>query len=525
MLEFCDQPGLQYRWNKYIPDATISDPFWAQLRPKVLALLQDARVLKTREKGTLKLPRDVRYLPRAFLDEHGAPLFADLSDELYVSPEYSMAALKDLEVAQVSEIDVAWRIKADLDKSPEISRMKANSMTEDWHSRVAKHLLSGLDKQNWPTYLKFLHELTLIPLRDGSWVSTKLIACSFPTIGPTSIPEDLEMALVHSEALKNPLRRRLFSKLGVTGCPSGDVVNKIYRRYNDLVVFGQPEPTPNSSATHLHFLFWHLPKLEDPLDKRIPLLNQKSQLIYRAFATCRPNELIVDDLYFESDEDFSACMLLNGNRRSTGTVSGDCPAHFLSSKYFTAVSPDTRRNNFSWKTWLEHAAGIRTLPRLEDRRDRSKLSNLFRYIIEKRNDKVVGLLNKGWHDYLHLLTPQIVNELGDAFVPCEANVNDRLKNTHLPLQNMKRQAEEFGVHGDLPFLPVGPVDDSTLESWRWLAKLGVGIEQNVDFILDCLRLFKGKHPNANETSELYPLVKMYEALAEKCSINDHEKIR
>ena len=523
VVSFCSDDVLQYQWTKYLPSASISDPFWAQLRPIILSLLKDCKILKTRGSGLLKLPSDVRFLRGSFLDRSGNPLLADLEDEVYLAPQYDLTAVKELKVDPLSFRAKVLRFQADLRLSPQKSRMKSTPTSDEWHTRVAKHLLLMLEDKVSSESRWMLLLTNLIPLNDGRWVSTKVLSCFFPDTAGVPIPQDLGLDLVCSKSIENASRKLLFTKIGVEVCVATDVVASIHERYTKRGMFS---PSLSDSIAHLRYLFWYLPSVAEPLDKRIPLADEDETLVYRAFVTFGRPDLEVDDMYFESEQEFSAYQLLGAKRDDRHNSVPTFSVHFLHSAYLKAIPLDAHRDKISWKTWLERSADVRTFPRLEDRRFPSTLSEAFRYVVKTSADKLIELLREAWDTYEPLVSSMIADELGEACVPCQQEICAPLKEAYLPVSTLKRQACDFGVTERLPFLPISSNDDrSILTDWGFLETFGVGTEPNVSFMLDCLsRLVSGFQHDEDVLDRGY-LTKVYEAIARASAVDQHDSIR
>ena len=123
-----------------------------------------------------------------------------------------------------------------------------------------------------------------------------------------------------------------------------DVTKLIGRRYSSWNAVNLYH-----SLEHLRYLYWYLPESQETLDRSIYLKDQANEPVYRTFPTFGKLDVIVDDLYFESEEDYGAKKLSMQIMNSNKIVAPQFPAHFLNRKYMDAVSPETRRMDASWK--------------------------------------------------------------------------------------------------------------------------------------------------------------------------------
>lgn len=480
-LQFCQHPTLQYQWMRYLPSRNVPGPFWDQLLKKILRLLQGTQILRTWN-GTLKQPQQLKRLTHDALDKDGNPLFNDLSHELYLSNNYhrdDMQALESIGVRYISMSEVLARVRADM--STPTSKMKSSYTEEDWHTRSANLLLRPFDN-NWPAEASQIRKLDLIPLQDGNWTSEELGSAFDPGTEAVPVPTDLGIRLVDGRALKNKSRKKLLSMLGVRDCRSMDVISKITAKYEN----GPLAAGLQSSLMHLWYLYWKLPAEDTTLNPYIYIFDHKSVPIHTRHLSA-PWSPHVDDLYFETDDDFGPKKLLSRIMDKDRVLTPGYPAHFINSAYLTSKFVSARRFNLTWKDWLERIAHVQQIPRLI-RPGCTEISDAFRYIIKHRNDKLVGLLKEHWSSYVDLTVDQkVVDELSEACVTCEDVGDTPLKDTYMPLPKLKQICSELGVAGKMPFLKLSVGQDEDLgKGWDFLGKFEVGQEPDLSFYLNIL---------------------------------------
>ncbi len=232
VVQFCEQPSLRFHWMKYLPSINISQSFWAKLLPTIITLLKDTRILWSRSGKCLKRPSELKWLTPDALDDDQKPLFDDLTDELYLSSGYrscEQAAFTMLGIQNVTIDELLERVKADL-VSPK-SKIKSTMTSKSWHKRSADLLLSPF-KNNHLQQSQQIRDLSLIPLRDGSWVRSTIGKVFYPEDDRVPLPTDLGLRLVDPRALEVPSRKALFSKLGVRSPKSERVIKLIVGKYN-----------------------------------------------------------------------------------------------------------------------------------------------------------------------------------------------------------------------------------------------------------------------------------------------------
>lgn len=509
VLRFCHDSSLQYKWLRHVPGKSISDPFWARLRDKIFDLLQWQRILRTWSGTRLEYPLKVRQLGSVCLDRYGQPLFDDLEEEIYLSPHYEWSpALDHLGVDNITYPQLIPRIQKYLEGND--PRILQPVHDDDWHTRVAYLLQNGLG-DNPPSVVNSIKDLPLIPLLNGELSSAVSKEIFFPyDENGIPIPTDLDFYLVEPPSIRNKERKSLFKALGVGYCKPDLVVDRITRRYDmpDTVDLG-------NSISHLRYLYWSLPQ-NASLDVRTFLIDKNEMPVYSKLVAF--GSAIVDDLYFETDGTY-------GVKRLAQEV-GSQEIHFLHPSYLDAVPSDVRRHGRSWVQWLEDVAAVRRIPRLKERSGSPRLSKVFRRIVERCPNLLIGVLKSYWDYYDLDKTPEVLRELGDAVVPCENTEPKSLRDTYLPLTDLKDMCADFTVCDKMPFLrlPSEFRHDNLLE-WEFLAKLEVGTKADLWFFVDALRYLVQKNQQGCGEEARKGLFKVYEEIAGRCPDTEHENIR
>ena len=478
----------------------------------------------------MKRPDQLKRLPDYSLDETGEPLFRDMTDELYLSAKYESSDYQLLDdVLAVRELnfwDILTRIRADL-KDPS-SRWKSSTASDEWITRSASMLMGPLNTQGSTAEAVGVRALHLIPLQDGSWVSADSGSIFHPESDRVPVPADLGLRLVDPQALKYPARKALFMKLGLRKCVTKDVVALIFKKYDTW-----SNVPLQSSISHLRYLYWHLPKDERDLPKTIYLKDQESRPVYRSVVTHGWGN-IVDDLYFETDDEYGPKELLKAlppSNESSAVNAHGFPAHYINLAYLTAVSPEPCHHNLVWEEWLQSFAGVRRVPRLSwppTESEPSRLSDLFLYVIKSRSEKVVGTLKAHWSSYEVLITPAIIDVFSQAIVPYVNGENRQLQESYLPLPSLKRICGKCGISGLFPFLRLpSELEEGDQHEWTFLETFGVVCKQNIDFHFECLRrlVHANQDQNAMPSRLLPNLIRIYEAIEGHSSSDDHERIQ
>ena len=501
---------------RYLPSKTVFEPFWAQLLPQIVRLLKETRVLRPWSGGPLKRPDQLKRVPDYCLDEAGEPLFKDTTDEAYLSAKYEWSDFELLNVLAVDQLnfwDISTRVSADLEDRS--SKWKSSTTGYEWVTRSAT-MLQRFYVQGSVSEAIGVKALPLIPLQSGSWVSADSGSFFHPDSDHVPIPTDLGLRLVDPQGLKHPARESLFMHLGLRNCVTKDVVALILKKYNSW-----SNVPPQSSVSHLRYLYWHLPKDARDLPKTIYLKDQESRPIYRSFVTYG-REIIVDDLYFETDERYEAKQLVKSS--SEINLPG-FPLHYINQAYIGAMPSDARRYDMSWEGWLENSAGVRRIPRLVKSSISIALSDLFLYILKWRNCELMGTMKAHWASYKDLLAPPVTRVMREAAVPCDNGIDAPLRTTYLPLPKLKKVCKNFEIDQEMPFLKLpDDIDAEAQNDWKFLNIFDVGYKADSRFYLDILRHFVGTHQSLTEASRKI-LLGIYEAVEKHGKADDSEQIR
>ena len=427
-------------------------------------------------------------------DEAGEPLFRDLPVKMYLSKSYRLSdlgGLRRLSVKNIHYDDFIERVRADLCRDD--SYMKGTTTSADWHSRSAKILLTILRSAGDAS--KELLRLEIIPLQDGSWTSSESGPIHYPCSNGVPVPADLGLQLVDEAALANESRKELFIELGVADPASTSVIKLIIGKYS------KPRNVSlDHSLAHLRYLYYFDSKNPEPLDPVVCLFDQGQNPIYRAQVTF--GELpIVDDLYFEADDDYGVKQMCAATPLSL-VNSSNCgyPVRFLHPSYLDAVPADARVVDRSWISWLQDVAQVRRIPRLTRSSDSTKLSPMLEYILANSPGRLVGWLHEHWKKYKDTILPNVITAIGEARVNCQGKPSQKqLRRTYLPTSSLLSICDKYNLgRSSVSFLDLSQsllrADDSYLQ---FFTIFGVGFEPSLKFYLDVLRRCRGTRSRTN----------------------------
>lgn len=477
VIDFCGRDGpLRYRWVEYLPSGTAlqTHHFWRDLPRKIIDKLRDENILYLHGPSELRKPEDVRAIPPEYLDDAGSPIFGDRPERhrKYLSLEYgrdNINTLKELfGIRNIEDLAMCHRIKHDLSSAE--SRMKSRESSNDWHSRAARLIISILGRSQGTGIVGMIHDLDLIPMSDGRWVTAKEPNLYFPAETGPAIPQDI-LDTIDAESVVNEDRDELFVCLGAKECPPDQVIGRLWEEYS----MREGPASLASSKLHLSYLYWHLEDISDPRLSFLWIYNDTG----RKVNTCRSDEPV----YLPSEDEYGPHALFRE----------DLPrfaVSFLNSEYLEPISPITRRtrqNDISWLNWLTRALRIREVPRL--RFPAGSLSTEFRHILQHRPNKIVGTLKIHWATYRPQMTATIYQEIKTANVSCWGVSPTPLQSTYFPTEHLMNESARLGMMSRFPFLSRDTLPGYTdsPEDWAFLERFGVQLMPNIAFYLEVLR--------------------------------------
>ena len=485
------------------------------LPPEIIRLLRDENILYSQECPIPCEPNMLRILPPTHLDSSRLPLFHDRpgANRKYLSLRYDpedINKLRDVfDLHDIKDMTMYCRINQDLESGS--SKMKGRETDDDWHSRAASLILSIMSKSSI-RLINMIRELPLIPLSNGEWVDASKQELYHPAETGPEIPRDL-IITVDPGAAAISSRKALFTKLGVTDISPQTVVNRL------LTYYSRRGGASNlaSPMAHVSYLYWHHEKRDDPRLSLVWLYETNGRQV-----TSRRNLM-----YFKTADEYGPYELLKAYEHPTDPSRNipECPVSFLKSEYTTLFLSSTRRHGSSWLKWLEKGLGVRPIPRIK--LDGGSLSTEFRHIILYRPDKVVGVLKKHWGDYEVDMSEPIMKTLSQSKVTCSGGQLRSLKDTYLPLHDLKDTVQTLGIGQEFPFLKVSDDLEANmiLRDWRFLHDFEVGFEPDLNFYVEVLRQHRRRNYRTWGSEIREKILKTYEFIAENCSDSQREWLR
>jgi hypothetical protein len=360
VLQLCKYQTLQYQWMRYLPveNSYPWDGLWKDLISSIKSKLENEAVLRSLERSTCRTIKHLFYRRAIDNDQRGAPLFADLRSEVYLSDLYAPA---DVDILKIFGLEclkfdrTIAMVKRDLRGGPKHSRIKSPNTDDDWHTKAC-NLLNIAWKHTWPNNIRSLKQLDIIPLQDGSWVSSDIGDIFYPKYGNIVVPKDLGMRLVDLVAARNDSRCAFFDNLGVHRIDVpvvSDIRERILRQQS---TFSLTIPSLESSVERMRFLFLtqQLYPEEGGLSGKFMVYNHLGFAMYPS----------VTDLYISNDDPYGAELFLLQKGRQV-----DC----VNSRYFEEIPSIAPGSDLTLHQWMHKYLGIRQHLRLVSS-DRHSLS-------------------------------------------------------------------------------------------------------------------------------------------------------
>ncbi|TGO71885.1 hypothetical protein BELL_0517g00020 [Botrytis elliptica] len=453
---FLEHDTLRYSWIRYIPRDIIADEFWGLLQARLYNELCISKFFYSMD-GSCWKPNQLRILLDFFRDEYSNPLLADLAagETAYVSESYNVAIdipiSQQMKATHLGYSGFLERLEQDLNLNLD-PRMKTKPSNSPWHVKVATILILIARKNDQKLNVQ---RLKIVPLDNGRWICPLNASIFFPTSDGIDILKGLPLNLVDKEALENSSRKELFSQLGVTECSPRQIFPLIELRYK-LPSF------MSDSASDVKFLFWHHEKL--------PTSN------YSIF------------MWFWDGEDYVLSDIQEG-----GWIYCSKSNHAYATVKIIGL---LKLVAFGTKSLELSGFGHLGLKRRR---------NYEGGVISKSRD--VGRTQAEWPQYNK-------SEQWDSFIReqevgilSSANMM-QLKDTYLPLPKLKAIASNLGLAEGFGFVQeLNGITDAEANTWGFLKRFGVGVDEDVSFWLRLLKQVREKSSTTISIIERYRLRK------------------
>ncbi|KAL2419264.1 hypothetical protein ABEF95_003141 [Exophiala dermatitidis] len=470
--EYC-QGRISHLWPQYIPLRPSQTRFFESARKEILERLSREPVLRCRT-NELMTPCSLLDVPDEFCDKEGVPMTSTpTNDRAYLSRLYPSSLTENLEVLGVRRMTASIFLDHLASFITQHGALFREQKPDVWHTRLAEILLKlSFDAANHER----IAELPVIPLSDGRWVSAKEDYVFMPQEAESCRPpEGFRLSLVRESAANNPTTRSLYLQLGLKVLGKESIAYGIIREHMKES-FNPYAMTVTQLISQASFLF-HA-RVDDYRVKKVWFATGLGSARFHG-----------EEVYLHSDKPFAASHYFTGRP--------EIP--FLHSDYENVGGEDGAR----WYEWLEHVAGLSTLPRLAEPIPKQptslRLSPHFKFIIRYNEPKdFLILLRDNWNHYSQWLEDdrdcagsgvdepsrkRLRNELGQSQIRCQGAITKPLRDVFLSIPELVEKAQ-----GQVPFVEV---DNALDPCWRRLAVLGLGVEGDVRFYLRCLESMSG----------------------------------
>ncbi|KAL4971359.1 hypothetical protein BDW66DRAFT_165385 [Aspergillus desertorum] len=477
LQELCSIPELENIWPRFLPDDKIKDSPWSPFYESLLRDLKHIPVFKTR-KGTLKSLEEVRYLLPEHCDSNGKPLFEDLQEDIYLSPQYAdyYDLLEPFGLQPVSARQLLDRLRPYLespqprllmDTFPEPS-VFGKGLYEDWHTKVADLLLSWLNCPRDLVVAKQVEHLQIVPVSKGYkpilLKSPKDIAIYFPhDTSHNLIPSGIVDVVPVSECV-DVAQARLFYRLGVRHAEPSFVIERICN-WNTSVA---ERPSLEESICNLRYIYAVAPARSAVNANCIFLYgNDGKELEMPHYEVSEWKR--AEDVYFKNKDGYGMDAVVQVlQRRCSRSMDLLCPK-FLHPAYTAGFS-----SNDPWMKWLEEIPGPAPQP-----------SGILQLVVKYAPDILISMLKDNWNVYaveLASADPNTLSEIREAIVPVECGT-EALKRSFLGTHERRYLWTGTYLKDKFAFLkaPFSRGNDD-LEDWDFLAQFGVGTT-TADFLV------------------------------------------
>lgn len=466
-----DAQALKYTWLGFLQDVPMvgEDNSFSFLTSNIFDRLRDRAVLETQTQGSLFVqPPKAVYVPRYLRNAEGHFVLAHiigLTDRHYLSPGYDshdpeQAVLKLLGVQIMDFLQFFGILQEFMLKC-----MPAFvQQPPEFHSLISQILCDSPSETA-------LDMLALIPLRDRRWIRQVDGQCYFETDDARvlqKIPEGLDdLRIVDMAASRDPLRRKLFSRLGVKDLTKTEVCRLILARHEQ----------DSAPATDVDVLIAHARYLFETSQASISIKKPRQfWVLDMENQPCHASTMYLDAV------DMPICGVLP---RPTWNRKLLHPAY--------ALQFPSGRNKEKWVRWLESNLDVGLVMRIAQ--SGNAFTEEFLYAINLPTTNLLEIMVASWLKQSSAFSSTIKNMLGAIQVTCEDGQKIRLSRTILPTKSLKILAAE-----GLPFLSIRDPDAS---KWKFLAELGVVVRPDLEFHMKCLGLLQGKSTTREKALALY----------------------
>ncbi|KAJ6783075.1 hypothetical protein PWT90_06075 [Aphanocladium album] len=461
---------LSYEWPLFLPMSSNWGDFWTTLERKIHQGIRDASLFRSRKYNTLRKLQELYEIPANARLTNGEPVLEDTTQDIYLSRHYSLKVKLRLREPQYGLVPLNHSQFLELvrkDLASNHSIMRKAGVSCEWHSVVAKAVINAGKTND-------IHDLELLPLRNGEWVTGRRMPVYLPTVGEIPIPLPLGLRVLEPSAVANDARKELFLRLGATEASVNTVRTSILNGFLKLS-FGNP-------LDHLRFLYQ-----TSPPEMKLHV-HEPSGLFHCIYLDpvqfLRPS---VTDVYLPQDSGLYGPLALLSD---CDTIAID----YASPEILRDPPPRPSEYHPTWEQWLHGCIGIRSRLRLFNAR-MTGLSAAALYVLSEKPFSFLGLLEHLWKNQPHTLKMdaslrKLIDEV-DVTSICNFAYPILLQESYFPLKSLREVVEQYmETSAAFPFLQIETEMDSFPSmpgKWRFLyTDFHVRGDNNLRFLLDIL---------------------------------------
>jgi len=519
-------PSLRYSWIRYLPTAELAKGQLHGFHDNLFRRLKATAILESRS-GKMVTPSSLIFVPAKYRDPDGVPItLTKTSEGVYLSPQYDDEDWKYLEILGVKELTQAQflaHLKTCLRERNASSPAKAllAERHQQWHSRLAAILLRVATP-------KEMEDLPVIPLRNGTWVTSRDPAFFFNNrSGKTTstsekseksekqqqqqqqqdVPKGIDIPVIDPRAAEDTDRHLLMTALGVKDFKEEDVAKLIVEAHRSRE-FRPEKLTVADLVGHAEFLY---------KTRFLSTLDEKSAEVDLWIAIEDGRRLRASATYIRPDPpDLGASKYLKPAKNSTYGF-----AHKAYLDAFETADEDGHK-------WLQRALGMEVWPRFLNAKyvawDKAPSTTDARKLIhpdfleimdssksknQNRNNRAdfLQVIAEGWKPHYSFHFEILNRAVLDVSSPtsssskkptalevavkyirrfhvscCNGLTSVPLEETMLPIPHLQRMVPWCRSFLDVP--------SPEHEGWACLAHLGVQVEGDLRFYLRCLQYAK-----------------------------------
>ncbi|KAH7202459.1 hypothetical protein DER44DRAFT_669606 [Fusarium oxysporum] len=326
-IEHFNRGHMKYTWPYFLPfTPTTAYSFFDVAAESILTQLRECRVLESCA-GTMMEASSLKHVPLdLFADQEGIPFTMNqYTAASYLSlkyPAWVVEATRSIGVMELSPQEFLEDLNSAITQDPTAFRTRPLT----WHSQLAETLRKLATE---PELESLILDMCLIPLHDGNWTSARGQSMFFSKDESSlEIPSGIEVLILDPTAESDPIRKHLFTNLGVKEWEASEICNLVLKVHQSSN-FDPTTLTRDQLISHAAFLYkasWQPPKTADlwfatTQDERclggklyIPWCNEANSAAARIFSHLQKRFPVIHSDYvkvFPSDSNWPVWLVNN----------------------------------------------------------------------------------------------------------------------------------------------------------------------------------------------------------------------